>query len=68
MAWGGWKMREYYKTSAFSDYVLVPFEDGEFYVMQDYDGALKAKYGDYMQLPPVEERNPRHSSIKYYWK
>ena len=67
-AWTGWKMREYYKTSAFSDYILQPFEDGMFYVMQDYDGALRAKYGDYMQLPPVEERKSRHTINKYYWK
>ena len=68
LAWGGWKMREYYKTSAFSDYVLMPFEDTEFYVMKDFDGALRAKYGDYMQLPPIEERTPGHTSYKYYWK
>ena len=69
-AWAGWGMREYYKTSAFSDYILIPFEDGEFYVMQGYDGALRAKYGDYMQLPPIEERTPSHSGFKnkYCWK
>ena len=67
LAWGGWKMREYYKTSAFDNYKLVPFEDGEFYVMQGYDGALRAKYGDYMQLPPVEERVAPHGNAKYYW-
>ena len=67
-AWAGFKMREYYKTSAFSSYVLKPFEDGEFFVMQDFDGALRAKYGDYMQLPPVEERESRHTINKYYWR
>ena len=67
-AWAGFKMREYYKTSAFSNYILHKFEDGEFYVMQDYDGALRAKYGDYMQLPPVSERVARHNENKYYWK
>lgn len=67
-AWAGFKMREYYKTSAFEGYQLQPFEDGQFYVMKGYDGALRAKYGDYMQLPPVEERKPRHSINKYYWK
>lgn len=67
LAWGGWRMREYYKTSAFSSYVLKPFEDGLFYVMQDYDGALRAKYGDYMQMPPVEQRVPGHR-WHYYWK
>ena len=68
LAWGGWKMREYYKTSAFSSYVLKPFEDGEFYVMQDFDGALRAKYGDYMQLPPKNEQVSRHGNWQYYWK
>ena len=67
-AWAGFKMREYYKTSAFDGYFLQPFEDGEFYVMNGYNGALRAKYGDYMQLPPVEERCPRHSVNKFYWK
>ncbi len=67
-AWAGWGMREYYKTSAFSDYLLVPFEDGQFYVMKGYDGALRAKYGDFMTLPPVEDRTPSHSGYKYYWK
>ena len=67
-AWPGWKMREYYLTSAFSDYQLVPFEDAEFYVMKGYDGALRAKYGDYMELPPIEERTQRHSGFKCYWK
>lgn len=68
LAWGGFKMREYYKTSAFSNYVLVPFEGELFYAMQDYDGALRAKYGDYMQLPPENERVRPHNQIKYYWK
>ncbi len=66
-AWGGWGMREYYKTSAFSDYLLMPFEDAEFYVIQGYDGALRAKYGDYMKLPPVEKRVGEHQ-WKFYWK
>ena len=60
-------MREYYKTSAFSDYLLMPFEDAEFYVIQGYDGALRAKYGDYMKLPPVEKRVGEHQ-WKFYWK
>ena len=66
-AWAGWGMRESYKTSAFDGYVLQPFEDGEFYVMSGYDGALRAKYGDYMKLPPESERIGSHP-WKYYWK
>ena len=65
-SWLGFKMREYYKTSAFQNYVLVPFEDAEFYVMQGYDGALRAKYGDYMTPPPVDKQVASHN-YKYYW-
>lgn len=67
-SWAGFGMREYYETSAFSGYHLCPFEDSKFYVMDGYDGALRAKYGNYMELPPVEERTPRHNENKYYWK
>lgn len=68
LSWAGFKMREYYNTSALSDYDLIHFEDTEFYIMKGYDGALKSKYGDYMQLPPVEERRPGHVGSKYLWK
>lgn len=67
-SWAGFKMREYYKTSAFSDYLLMPFEDGNFYVMQGYDGALRAKYGNYMEMPPENKRIPRHTTYRYYWR
>lgn len=67
-SWAGFGMREYYQTEVFDGYLLQKFEDGEFYVMKGYDGALKSKYGDYMQLPPEEERVPRHSVNKFYWK
>lgn len=67
-SWAGFGIKEYYETSAFDGYLLQQFEDGKFYVMKGYDGALKSKYGDYMQLPPKEERVPRHSVNTFYWK
>lgn len=67
-AYLGFGMREYYKTSAYDSYKLLPYEDGSFYVNQDYDGALRSKYGDYMQLPPEEERCPGHPGNLFYWK
>lgn len=67
-SWPNWKMREYYPTSALSSFVLVPFEDCEFYVMAGYDGALRSKYGDYMKLPPESERDGRHVSNGFVWK
>lgn len=40
------------------------FEDGKFPVPVDYDTYLTTVYGDYMQLPPVDQRENRHNIIK----
>ena len=56
-------------NSLFDSYILLPFEDTEFYCIKDYDIALKAWYGDYMQLPPESERVQTHSKWHYfYWR
>lgn len=68
LSWAGFGMREYYKTDALRNFLLVPFEDAEFYIMEGFDGALRAKYGDYMQLPPVKERSAKHIQNLYYWR
>ncbi len=56
----------YYKMSATMDLVFdvtmlspvkpLPFEDRNYYVMENYDAYLKTMFGDYMKLPPVEKR------------
>ena len=40
--------------------VLHKFEGYEFYIPEGYDEILKTNYGDYMQLPPEEDRIPHH--------
>lgn len=37
------------------------FEGVELNILENYDSILKEAYGDYMQLPPEEERHPYHS-------
>lgn len=66
--WAGWKKKEYCSKDVLSGYNLVDFEDAQFYVMSGYDKALKLKYGNYMQLPPKEQRETRHTIYSYYWK
>ena len=47
--------------------VEVEFE-GEFFTAPAcYDKRLRLMYGDYMKLPPEEQRKPKHSIVAY-WK
>ena len=44
--------------------VDLPFEDTMLMAPKNWDKVLEQIYGDYMQLPPEENRVPPHSSIK----
>ncbi len=39
---------------------MMPFEDVQIPVPEDVDGYLKLLFGDYMTLPPVDQRHPLH--------
>lgn len=45
------------------EYVELPFEDGNFMCIAGWEEYLRRKFGDYMQLPPEEERAWRHHPI-----
>jgi lipopolysaccharide cholinephosphotransferase len=60
-------IRERHRTAVMEQMELLPFEGERFMAMAGSDEALKEKYGDYMQLPPVEKRKRAHGSNKYYW-
>ena len=45
----------------------LSFEGYEFCVPNDYDKVLRKIYGDYMKLPPEEERISKHG-FNAYWK
>jgi lipopolysaccharide cholinephosphotransferase len=45
-----------YKKEDFKEIIKVKFEDIEVNVPKNYDNILKSLYGDYMQLPPEENR------------
>lgn len=44
----------------FNDTILTPYENTMLRVPAAYDAFLTGRYGDYMQLPPEEERVPCH--------
>lgn len=59
--------KEIVPAPAFSEYVLLPFEREVFRAPAGYDLYLKQMYGDYMQLPPPEQRVANHST-KIFWR
>lgn len=60
-------LKGYMKKEVFEHYIHLPFEGKEYYAISDYDTFLKKRYGNYMQLPPEEERVPGHEA-EVYWK
>lgn len=59
--------RGWLKKEIFEDYTIASFENLQVKIIKDYDTFLKARYGDYLQLPPEEERVPGHAA-PVYWK
>lgn len=49
-----------FKREWFEDVIEVPFGDTAVKIPRDYDGYLTCLYGDYMTMPPVEERVSVH--------
>lgn len=47
--------------------IMVTFEGENFAAMANYDEYLTNLYGDYMQLPPEDQRISRHD-IQFFWK
>lgn len=56
-----------YDFDLFDGIVDVDFENHKFCSISHYDEFLSMRYGNYMQLPPEDQRNPYHGG-KYYWK
>lgn len=45
------------------DYVVLPFEGHNFMCFAGWDDHLRRKYGDYMQLPPADQREWKHHPV-----
>lgn len=55
------------RREIFQEAIYVPFEHYVFPIPQKADEFLRIRYGDYMILPPKEERIPHHN-FTAYWK
>lgn len=51
--------------SVFRDFIDVEFEGNKYPAPIDYDIWLTTFYGNYMKLPPLEERRSHHKFIAY---
>ena len=60
---GAWTEREYFNSSIYLETVKSSFEDLKLPIPKQYDFYLSQMYGDYMQLPPLEKRVPRHREL-----
>ena len=55
-----------FSSKAFSDTVKVEFEGKRYDALTGYDEYLTKTYGNYMQMPPIEQRYHHH--FKAFWK
>lgn len=57
---------QFYDGDIFDHINLVKFENREYYAIKKYDNVLRACYGNYMELPPIEERTTHHGFKAYF--
>jgi len=55
------------RRETYEQYIDVPFEGHTLMTLKDYDTYLTDLFGDYMQLPPEEQRVAHHG-FTAYWK
>ena len=60
-----WKDKIYVDADIFNEYIDVEFEGLQAMAIKKYDYFLRYLYGDYMQLPPENERVPAHGFTAY---
>ena len=55
--------RRFYPADFFDHLKPIKFQGKEYLAVEDYDMALRLEYGDYLCLPPEEERVWKHHPI-----
>lgn len=57
------KPRGIVPTECMEGFVLMPFENDEFYCFEHAHDYLTNNFGDYMTLPPLEKQKPENTAI-----
>lgn len=60
--------KEYQDKADYLEYIDIMFEGCYFKCFKNYDKILRNYYNDYMKLPPMEHRTPKHSEHLVFWK
>lgn len=60
--------KKFFLAEDFSGTTSLDFEGHSFFAIKGYDRFLRTAYGDYMQLPPPEQRVPSHTNNFYSWR
>lgn len=55
-----------YKTQWFNNYINICFEGETLRIIKDYDLYLRVIFGDYLQMPPVDQQVASHG-FDAYW-
>lgn len=63
--WRTYDKRDVYKKEWIDGLIEHKFEDKMLMLPEHYDSVLSQIYGDYMKLPPVEDRVPHHYNKAY---
>ena len=64
----GFKCKDLIPSAVFDAYTELGFENRRYQCVENYHEYLKRTFGDYMKLPPVEERNKLHMYSGVCWK
>lgn len=54
----------YFPKKLIEEFSEIKFEDSNLIIFNDYDKLLTLEYGDYRQLPPLDDRVCKHKPVK----
>lgn len=56
-------LKRIYPCDLFNNLTELAFETGYYFCFSNWDEKLRIDFGDYMTMPPVEERHPPHQAV-----